>query len=96
MGSVDDVAGLACRFGSLSHPEGSVRIGEFGMSGDEDAWREVQDFVECVEEGEFGGIGDLARRRERRVREAALALHPPAPFALACLALRLSSASRSR
>ena len=75
MCSGQDVVGLAYGSGCLSYPEGSLRTGEFGMRGDEDPRREVQDLVECVEDGEFGSVGDLAGRWEPPGREAAFALH---------------------
>ena len=46
----EDVVGLACGFGSLSQPEGGIRIAELAMSRDEGAGHEVQDLVECMEE----------------------------------------------
>ena len=55
-----------------------------------------QELVECVEESELGRVGDLVGRGDPSGRGAAVVVHAPARLALGCLALRLSSASRSR
>ena len=67
MGVDPDVVGVACGVRRLSDPEGSVRFGEFGKSGDENSGHEVQEVVEGVQESEFRvvrefvGRGDAAR-----------------------------------
>ena len=96
MGVNHDVVGVACGFRSLSDPEGNVRVGEFGKSGEEDSGYEVQDLVEGVKESELRVVRELVGRGDAPQRDFPVVLHARAHGAWGSRAFRLSSASRSR